>query len=567
MLRTTKLLFIAVVVALAAFGCSNQGDQINPLVGPGYFSLAAGFMDGTAIQSATLYVYVNTPSGQDITVHRVTADWDEMSVTWSSFAGAFDAAVAGGFASDATGWKTSDVTALVQTWLDGDNPNFGVLLKQGGELVPRSHFASRESDNVPMLEICYSTDAGPECLQFTSIADASLMENYPNDNTGSLPEMFCGYYSIETLEKQALIRFELPSRPETASIGDFVWFDDNEDGIQGAGEAGFAGATVNLFNCQGVLIATTMTDFSGYYLFDNLTAGDYNVGFVIPEDYAFSPQDMGMDDALDSDADPATGMTTCTTLEPGEHDATWDAGLYLPVEDDCGECDGKITSLTLEYQGSSEAMVEVLAKGKKRHPGEVLYSGQVLPGGNFTVDGYDKHGTLGTEIKIIVNGCLRTKIHTSCSKPIFIGMVSGDFRILDGYSRNGGRLCEGEGDGGGGDGSSECDGKITNLALEYQGSTEALVEIFAKGKKRGHGRHGRRGERLFSGQVSPGGSFSIAGNDKHGTVGTEITILVDGNPNTKIHTSCSRPIYIGMVSGDFEILDGYSRNGGQLPTE
>ena len=56
---------------------------------------------------------------------------------------------------------------------------------------------------------------------------------------------------------------------------------------------------------------------------------DYQVQFILPSGYAYSPQDQGSDDALDSDADPATGTTICTTLAPGENDLTWDAGMYL----------------------------------------------------------------------------------------------------------------------------------------------------------------------------------------------------------------------------------------------
>jgi len=45
-----------------------------------------------------------------------------------------------------------------------------------------------------------------------------------------------------------------------------------------------------------------------------------------------------------------------------------------------------------------------------------------------------------------------------------------------------------------------------------------------------------------------------------------MSVYVDGELNIKIHTSCSQPIEIGMVFGDFEIVDGYSRNGGQICT-
>lgn len=61
----------------------------------------------------------------------------------------------------------------------------------------------------------------------------------------------------------------------SGSIGDFVWVDLDKDGLQGAGEPGIPGVTVNLF--MGGLIATTVTDANGMYLFSDLCAGDYIV--------------------------------------------------------------------------------------------------------------------------------------------------------------------------------------------------------------------------------------------------------------------------------------------------
>jgi hypothetical protein len=114
-----------------------------------------------------------------------------------------------------------------------------------------------------------------------------------------------------------------------ASIGDFVWVDTNANGIQDAGEAGLAGVVVELYTCADILVATTTTNAGGAYAFNNLTPGDYYVKFNKPAGYTFSPRDAGADDALDSDADPATGRTTCTTLVSGENDTTWDAGVYV----------------------------------------------------------------------------------------------------------------------------------------------------------------------------------------------------------------------------------------------
>lgn len=54
----------------------------------------------------------------------------------------------------------------------------------------------------------------------------------------------------------------------------------------------------------------------------------YRLEFVPPEGYLFSSQDQGTDDGLDSDADPATGLTPSITLFAGQTDNTWDAGMY-----------------------------------------------------------------------------------------------------------------------------------------------------------------------------------------------------------------------------------------------
>ncbi len=112
-----------------------------------------------------------------------------------------------------------------------------------------------------------------------------------------------------------------------ASIGDYVWVDTDGDGVQDAGELGLDGVTVKLYDSSNNLVDTTTTSGGGAYNFTGLTPGDYYVEFVLPAGYAFSPQDQGGDDALDSDADTTTGKTAVTTLVSGENDTTWDAGL------------------------------------------------------------------------------------------------------------------------------------------------------------------------------------------------------------------------------------------------
>ncbi len=114
-----------------------------------------------------------------------------------------------------------------------------------------------------------------------------------------------------------------------AGIGDDVWLDTDADGTQNEAGTGVAGVTVTLHTAAGVPVSTTHTDSAGLYQFTNLPPTSYYLVFNPPPDYIVTLPDQGGDDALDSDADRATGQTISTTLTPGEYDPTWDAGLYL----------------------------------------------------------------------------------------------------------------------------------------------------------------------------------------------------------------------------------------------
>ncbi len=116
-----------------------------------------------------------------------------------------------------------------------------------------------------------------------------------------------------------------------ASVGDYVWVDENGDGIQQTSEAPLSGVTVELYDNSDTLVASTTTDSNGYYQFSNLYPGQYYVKFTKLSGYEFTAVDQGSDDAKDSDANPSTGKTPLFTLNEGDNADTWDAGLYQPA--------------------------------------------------------------------------------------------------------------------------------------------------------------------------------------------------------------------------------------------
>jgi fimbrial isopeptide formation D2 family protein/uncharacterized repeat protein (TIGR01451 family) len=121
-----------------------------------------------------------------------------------------------------------------------------------------------------------------------------------------------------------------------AKLGDLVWEDTNGNGVQDGGELGVDGVTVNLYTPADTVnpIATMQTAGGGLYLFENLVPGDYFVEFVTSGSQKLTRQDLGGNDAADSDASTATttyGRTIATNLISGEDDRTWDAGIYIPA--------------------------------------------------------------------------------------------------------------------------------------------------------------------------------------------------------------------------------------------
>lgn len=116
-----------------------------------------------------------------------------------------------------------------------------------------------------------------------------------------------------------------------ASLGDRVWYDNNRDGDQDAGEPGIAGVTVQLLDGSSNLLATTTTDAFGMYIFTNLNPGLYRINFGAVAGMQRTAKDATggtIADITDSDADPTTGKTQGYTLNAGGKNMSVDAGYY-----------------------------------------------------------------------------------------------------------------------------------------------------------------------------------------------------------------------------------------------
>ena len=78
------------------------------------------------------------------------------------------------------------------------------------------------------------------------------------------------------------------------SIGDYVFNDNNKDGIQNTGDTPLSGVKVILYKADGVTkLDSAITDVNGKYLFDSLQTDNYKVKFILPTGATFSPTGAG----------------------------------------------------------------------------------------------------------------------------------------------------------------------------------------------------------------------------------------------------------------------------------
>ncbi len=164
------------------------------------------------------------------------------------------------------------------------------------------------------------------------------------------------------------------------TLGDRVWYDQNQDGIQDANEPGYNGATVDLYNnatCSGAPMASTTTGGQqvrhGFYQFTNLPAGDYCVQFGnIPAGWSISPADQG-DGTNDSSAN---GSAQIPNISLTADDPNEDMGIYVPgsLGDDvrCVTTGDPLANITVtlfaDFDGDGVADGPAIATTRDRMP-------------------------------------------------------------------------------------------------------------------------------------------------------------------------------------------------------
>jgi subtilisin-like proprotein convertase family protein len=259
--------------------------------------------------------------------------------TWSLYI--LDDAAGSGGAGSITSWSlnvtTQASTAIVGDRVFEDLNNNGI--QNGGE--PGVDGITVRLLNSPALTTAATTTtAGGGLYQFSGVAPGNYVVefvapagySFASKDQGGDDTIDSDANSNGRTDQFSVVAGQIDSSRDAGLVGTFVgdkvFGDLNHNGIQDGGDTGIDGVTVRLRNSSDAIVGVATTAGGGLYRFLVTTPGNYQVEFILPNGYAFSPQDQGGNDNLDSDANTSTGRTALFAVVAGQPDNTRDAGMY-----------------------------------------------------------------------------------------------------------------------------------------------------------------------------------------------------------------------------------------------
>jgi uncharacterized repeat protein (TIGR01451 family) len=266
-------------VTLALFKDTNGNEQLDadePLLAPtttgvnGEYTFP-GLPDGN-------YMVVVTDQGNVLQGYQITSGLDHYPI---NLAGADNLNADFGYTRDAymgsigdTVWYDTDGDGELDSTERG-TPNVLVNLYRdtNNDGIAETFVASIYTNSVGYYRfeglISGIYEARVDDSNFNSGGPLSGQSSTSGGNTHGL---------IPLSEGEEYLLADFGYRGDGYSIGDYVWSDASNDGIQNPGEPGISGVVLELLNINNQVLATTTTGSDGYYLFSGIsTAGDYQV--------------------------------------------------------------------------------------------------------------------------------------------------------------------------------------------------------------------------------------------------------------------------------------------------
>ncbi|PWD50949.1 hypothetical protein C8046_10075 [Serinibacter arcticus] len=247
--------------------------------------------------------------------------------------------------TDATITPTNEFPLDVSK-LDSSDPNVSITDRN-------ARFTVTNADGVVVVDDAYVVDgklrvAGPggadEGLRVVEPGEYTIHEVVaPAGYTGTFVSLTVVVEDDGSAESARI--YNAPRDvPERVSVGDYVWFDVNEDGVQDDTDVPLEGVTLTVLGPDGEPVeldadgnayeSTTTTDAQGRYVFENLpvlTDGQtYTVVVTAPAGYRPTTSLDGGVGAADSSTDRAISQVDLTV--DGAHDPSLDFGFVLIPE-------------------------------------------------------------------------------------------------------------------------------------------------------------------------------------------------------------------------------------------
>jgi uncharacterized repeat protein (TIGR01451 family) len=221
-----------------------------------------------------------------------------------------------------------DGTITILKTLTGDDPDTSAV-EQGwyrfSNLLQDEHYNGVNMAPTPAFEISVLTAAGT--VPLNGLVVTLLNQGSDPKVDADNPDGTAGFPIKGITDMQAFADPNLEPMPASydfgylraMSLGNRVWFDVNNNGQFDSGEAVIPGVKVELLAApSGSVITTAFTDANGYYRFDGLYPGDYQVS-IVAENWT------GINDSPGGTLDGTKPLAACNS-STGNADATATSG-------------------------------------------------------------------------------------------------------------------------------------------------------------------------------------------------------------------------------------------------
>ncbi len=272
--------------------------------------------------------------------------------------GSITANISGGSAPYSVFWSNNSIATTISDLSVGD---YSVTVTDFNGCTEEATFSILAFDplncTITVTELIDSGDDGALRADPVNGVAPYTYEWNTGQTTREITDLSVGSYFVTITDANGCTSSCGFSLIPVTGLGDYVWEDQNYNGVQDGAEPPISGVKVYLKDDLGIILDSTVTDADGLYYFLGLLPGSYSVKFGSVDGYALTEADQGGDDALDSDAMiEMGGMTHAVTLVENQVDSTLDAGFYkLPetrIQSGC-QC------LSNAYDGGDGHFLEV----------------------------------------------------------------------------------------------------------------------------------------------------------------------------------------------------------------